>query len=188
MRSIQGESRMNYNRFRANLARVSGLALIAFGIASAADQPTVRAALLPATERKPAPEFTLKDSSGKTVKLKKYRGKVVLLDFWATWCHGCKEEIPWFSEFERRYSAKGLRVLGVSLDDEGWKVVKPFLETAKVPYRMILGDEPTAKKYSIGSMPDAFLVDRQGRIAAAYVGLVDKDDVETNIRAMLSRR
>jgi hypothetical protein len=82
----------------------------------------------------------------------------------------------------------GLRVIGVSLDEEGWKVVKPFLETAKVPYLMILGDDPTAKKYGIENMPDAFLIDREGRIAAAYVGLADKDDVETNIRTMLSQR
>jgi peroxiredoxin len=172
----------------SSLAHASLLVLATLSIAGAADEPTVRAALQPATDRKPAPEFSLKDSSGKTVNLKKYRGKVVLLDFWATWCHGCKEEIPWFSEFERRYSRNGLRVIGVSLDEEGWKAVKPFLETAKVPYRMILVDDPTAKKYGIGNMPDAFLIDRDGRIAAAYVGLVDKDDVETNIRTMLSQR
>jgi peroxiredoxin len=79
-------------------------------------------------------------------------------------------------------------VVGVSLDDDGWKVVKPFLKTARLPYRIVLGDDPTAKKYGIGNMPDTFLIDRQGRIAAAYSGLVDKDDVETNIRAMLSQR
>ena len=151
-----------------------------------ADQPIVRAVLQPAGQRKPAPEFALKDSSGKTVRLKKYRGKVILLDFWATWCHGCKEEIPWFSEFERKYGTKGLTVVGVSLDEEGWKVVKPFLETTKVPYRMLLGDDATAKRYGIENMPDAYLIDRKGRVAATYVGLVDKDDVETNIRTMLS--
>jgi peroxiredoxin len=164
------------------------LLLMLAGIATAADQPAARAPLQPANARKSAPDFALKDSSGKTVSLKDYRGKVVLLDFWATWCHGCKEEIPWFSEFERKYAAKGLAVIGVSLDEDGWKVLKPFLETAKVPYRMLLGDDPTAKKYGIDSMPDAFLIDRHGRIAATYVGLVDKDNVETNIRTMLSQR
>ena len=166
----------------------TSLLLTLAGVAAAADQPTVRAVLQPAGERKAAPEFALKDGSGKTVSLEKYRGKVVLLDFWATWCHGCKLEIPWFSEFERKYSAKGLSVVGVSLDDEGWKVVKPFLATAKVPYRMILGDDATAKKYGIENMPDTYLIDRQGRIAAVYVGLVDRHDVEANIKTMLSQR
>jgi peroxiredoxin len=169
------------------MSRASALLLTLAAIAGAAEQPTVRAVLRPANERKAAPEFALKDSSGSSVSLKNYRGKIVLLDFWATWCHGCKQEIPWFSEFERKYAAKGLTVVGVSLDEDGWKVVKPFLETAKAPYRMVLGDEPTAKKYGIKAMPDTFLIDRLGRIAAAYVGLVDKDNVETNIRTMLSQ-
>ena len=155
-------------------------------VASAADRPKVSAVLHPVNERKPAPEFALADRSGKTVSLKNYHGKVVLLDFWATWCHGCKEEIPWFSEFERKYSAKGLAVVGVSLDENGWKVVKPFLATANVPYRMILGDDATAKKYGIGNMPDTFLIDRHGRIAATYVGLVDKENVEANLKTILN--
>ena len=167
--------------------RTSALLLALAAIAAAADQPTVRAVLQPANERKAAPDFALKDSSGSTVSLKNYRGKIVLLDFWATWCHGCKQEIPWFSEFERKYAAKGLAVVGASMDEDGWKVVKPFLETAKVPYRIILGDQPMAKKYGIETMPDTFLIDRQGRIAATYVGLVDKDNVEANIRNMLSQ-
>jgi peroxiredoxin len=157
------------------------------GMAAAADPAGTRAPLQPAGDRQPAPEIKLKDGAGRTVTLKKYRGKVVLLDFWATWCHGCKEEIPWFAEFQRRYSGQGLRVVGVSLDDDGWKAIKPFLQTADVPYRIVLGDQPAAKRYGIESMPDTFLIDRQGRLAAAYTGLVDKDDVEANLRTLLSR-
>lgn len=178
---------MNAILLRIHLARASALLLMLAGFATAAAQPAVRAILQPANQRRPAPEFALKDSAGRTIRLTKYRGKVVLLDFWATWCHGCKEEIPWFSEFERKYAAKGLRVVGVSLDEDGWKVVKPFIRSAQVPYRIILGDNATAKKYGIENMPDTFLIDRHGRIAATYAGLVDKDDVEANIRAMLSR-
>jgi cytochrome c biogenesis protein CcmG/thiol:disulfide interchange protein DsbE len=123
---------------------------------------------------------------GKTVTLKKYRGKVVLLDFWATWCHGCKEEIPWFAGFQKKYGAKGFAVVGVSMDEGGWGVVKPFLKDNKVPYRMLLGNEATAKKYGIDPLPDTFLIDREGRIAAAYTtGLVDREDVEANIRSMM---
>jgi len=113
----------------------------------------------------------------------------VILDFWATWCTGCKQEIPWFSEFQGRYRPKGLAVVGVSMDEGGWKVVKPFLAEAHVPYRMLLGDDPTAQRYGIQGLPDTFLIDRQGRLAAAYMaGLVDKDDMEANIKELLSAR
>ena len=157
--------------------------------ASAFAQSTVRAALQPAPERKPAADFALRDVIGKTAKLEEYRGKVVLLDFWATWCTGCKQEIPWFVEFQRKFGAKRFAVVGVSLDEGGWSVLKPFLAKTHVPYRMLLGDDATAQRYGIQNMPDTFLIDRHGRVAAAYMaGLVDKDDVELNINALLSER
>ncbi|HTS26715.1 MAG TPA: TlpA disulfide reductase family protein [Bryobacteraceae bacterium] len=167
-----------------------GAALFLGLTAAAAAQPVKRADLQPAGERKPAPEFALKDSAGKTAALKKYRGKVVLLDFWATWCHGCKEEIPWFAEFAKTYRKRGLEVVGVSMDEGGWAVLKPFLAENHVPYRMLLGDEETAKRYGAAdNLPDTFLIDRKGRVAAAYVaGLVDKDDVEKNLKAMLAQK
>jgi peroxiredoxin len=163
------------------------LLLLLSGLAGAAAQPAVRASLQSAADRKPAPDFALQDPSGKPVRLSDYRGKVVLLDFWATWCHGCKEEIPWFSDFEKRYGSRGFAVVGISLDEDGWRVVKPFIDTAKVPYRILLGGDPIAKKYSIEAMPDTFLIDRRGRIAASYVGLVDKDNVESNIKLILEQ-
>ena len=163
------------------------LALILFTALTAAAQSNVTAQLLPREQREPAPEFTLKDSGGKTIDLKKFRGKVVLLDFWATWCHGCKEEIPWFAEFDRKYGGKGLRVIGVSMDD-GWNTLKPFLATAKIPYRIVLGDESTAKSYQIENMPDTFLIDRKGNIAASYTGIVDRANLEANIQQMLAQR
>jgi peroxiredoxin len=179
---------MHVASIRINLLCASALLLMLVGIAAAADQTTVGAALQPAKERKAAPKFVLQDSSGKTISLNKYRGKVVLLDFWATWCTGCKKEIPWFSEFQRTYGAQGFAVVGVSMDDGGWNVVKPFLAENRVPYRMLLGNDATAKLYGIESLPDTFLIDRKGRVAAAYKAvLVDKDDVETNIKALLSK-
>lgn len=169
-------------------APLRSILLFAVAIAAtAADQKTVRAVLASASERKAAPSFALQDAAGKTVQLKNYRGKVVLLDFWTTWCHGCKEEIPWFSEFQKTYGAKGLTVIGVSLDEEGWKVLKPFLAAARPSYQMLLGDDPTAKRYGIENLPDTFLIDRKGKLAAAYMGLVDKDNVEANIQALLAK-
>src|SRR5271170_1670485 len=113
---------------------MSLVALALAGSAGAAEESTVRAIVQPTEDRRPAPAFVLTDAAGKKVKLSDYRGKVVLLDFWATWCHGCKKEIPWFSEFERKYGSQGFAVVGVSLDDGGWPVVKPFIKTARVPY------------------------------------------------------
>jgi peroxiredoxin len=160
--------------------------LLAAGILMASEPGGTPATLRPAAQRKPAPQFALPDSSGSTMNLKGYRGKVVLLDFWATWCHGCQLEIPWFAEFSRKYANKGVAVIGVSLDDEGWKVVAPFIKTAQIPYQIVVGNEKVAKAYGIENMPDTFLIDKQGRIAAIYNGLVDKQNVDANLRAMLA--
>jgi peroxiredoxin len=174
---------------RIILTLASVLVLILTGRVATADQTTtVRAVLQSVTDRNPAPNFSLDNSSGSSVELKDYRGKVILLDFWATWCHGCKEEIPWFSKFDRKYGSKGFTVIGVSMDEGGWKVVNPFLAGIKVHYPMLLGDKPTAEQFGINALPDSFLIDREGRIAATYkTGLVNKDDVEANIRALLSK-
>jgi peroxiredoxin len=180
---------MNAVLFRMNLVCASALLLAVAGSAAAADESAVRAVLHPAKERKAAPDFALTDASGKTVKLKDYHGKVVLLDFWATWCTGCKKEIPWFAEFQKTYGAKRLAVVGVSMDEGGWKVLKPFLAETHVPYQILLGDDAMAKRYGIESMPDTFLIDRKGRVAAAYMaGLVDRDNIEANIKAILSKQ
>src|SRR6202162_1733940 len=177
---------MNVTAIRVHLLRALALLLTLAGIATTAD---LRAVLQPANERKAAPQFALKDSSGKKIELKDFHGKVVLLDFWATWCTGCKKEIPWFEAFESAYNTKGFAVVGVSLDEDGWKVLKPFLEEHKIPYTMLLGDDAMSKRYGIRNLPDTFLIDRQGRVAALYKeNLVDKDNIEANIKALLSER
>ena len=167
--------------------RMSIIAIVA--AASAIAQSTVGAALQPAGERKPAADFALRDAAGRKAKLKKYRGKIVVLDFWATWCTGCKREIPWFVELQKKFGTRHLAVVGVSLDEGGWDVLRPFLAKTPIPYRMVLGDDSIAQRYGIQNMPDTFLIDRRGRVAAAYIaGLVDKDNLETNINALLSER
>jgi peroxiredoxin len=146
----------------------------------------VGAAVKAESARKPAPEFELKDADGKPVKLSDYKGKVVLLNFWATWCGPCKIEVPWFVEFEQNYRDQGFAVLGVSMDEEGWEVVKPFVASAKVNYRIVIGDDMTAQKYGgVESLPTSFIVDRQGRIAAVHVGLVSKKDYQNEIVELL---
>jgi cytochrome c biogenesis protein CcmG/thiol:disulfide interchange protein DsbE len=163
--------------------------LLALVAGSGASDQSNRVPVLDAKSRKTAPAFVLKDASGETARLNNYRGKVLVLDFWATWCTGCKKEIPWFSEFQRNYGAKGFAVVGVAMDEEGWKVVKPFLAETRVPYRMLLGDQATADHYGIKSLPDTFLIDRRGRIAVAYrARLVDKQELEASIQTVLAER
>src|ERR1041385_1363552 len=130
----------------------ASMLLIVAASATAVAQPAVRAILQPAIERKAAPQFALKDSTGNTIRLTDYRGKVVLLDFWATWCTGCKIEIPWFSEFQKAYGTQGFAVVGVSMDESGWAAVKPFLAETHVPYPVLLGDDPTAQRFGIQSL------------------------------------
>ena len=140
----------------------------------------------PDTERHPAPEFALKDADGKTVRLEEYKGKVVLLDFFATWCGPCKIEIPWFLEWERKHKDKGFSVLGVSMDDEGWEVVKPFLADLKVNYRVVIGNDSTAQLYGgVDALPTTFLIDRNGKIAAVHIGLASKKAFEDGIEQLL---
>ena len=137
-------------------------------------------------DRKPAPSFSLIDSSGKPVTLADYRGKVVLLNFWATWCGPCEIEIPWFVEFEQKYKDRDFAVLGVSFDDDGWKSVRPFVAAHKINYRVMIGSEKMSQLYGgIDSLPTSFILDRQGRIAAQHVGLIDKGDYRNEILKLL---
>ncbi|HEY1756760.1 MAG TPA: TlpA disulfide reductase family protein [Bryobacteraceae bacterium] len=152
------------------------------GAAFAADAPAL-------TVGNPVPAFKLKDSGGKTVKLSNYRGKVVLLDFWATWCTGCKQEMPWFVNFQKKYGAKKFAVVGVAMDEDGWKTLRPFLKQhSEFRYKMLAGDQATADQYgSADSLPDTFLIDKKGNLAGAYRGVVDRDAVESAIEALLGK-
>ena len=148
---------------------------------------SVRAASVkPGKERRAAPDFTLRDADGKTVRLSDYRGKVVLLDFWATWCGPCKIEIPWFMDFERKHKDRGFSVIGVSMDEEGWDAVKPFINGLAINYRVLLGNDGTADAFGgIEALPTTFLIDRDGRIASTHVGLASKSDIENGIQQLL---
>ena len=133
-----------------------------------------------------APDFALNDSQGAPIKLSDYKGRVVLLNFWATWCHGCVLEIPWFIEFQERYKDSGLSVIGVSID-EGWKPVKAFVEEKKVNYPIVIDTEGVRRLYELNAMPMTLLIDRSGEIAASYIGVVDKGTCESKLRTLLQQ-
>ena len=157
---------------RIAVAAVCAAAAVLSGTACSSGPSTVKAAVKAEKDRKPAPEFALKDADGKTVHLADYKGKVVLLDFWATWCAPCKIEIPWFMEFEQQLKDRGFAVVGVSMDEDGWGVVKPYLQEMKINYRILMGNEQVGNIYGgVDSLPTTFLIDRQGKIASVHVGL-----------------
>src|SRR5712692_766059 len=165
---------------RYRLARITFVALC---LALPAKAPTD---LTAANSRKTASDFTLSDSKGASVKLSAYKGRVVLLDFWATWCEGCKVEIPWYMEFQKKYKESGLSVVGVSVDDDGWKSVKPFIEAKQVNYPVVIGDWDLAGRFGITSLPVTLLIDRNGKVADLHVGMVDKDAFDREIQLLLS--
>ena len=139
-------------------------------------------------KRQEAPDFALKDINGRTVRLSDYRGKVILLDFWATWCGPCKMEIPWFMEFERKYKDRGFAVLGVSMDDDA-KPVKRFLQKQALDYPVVMGDVPLGQLYGgVLGLPLTYLIDLQGQIVGRYQGETNLTAIESQIKALLPRR
>jgi cytochrome c biogenesis protein CcmG/thiol:disulfide interchange protein DsbE len=164
-------------------------ALVLLGAACSSSKPAAAAkeeAAKTAKGSKPAPEFALQDANGQTVKLSDFKGKVVLLDFWATWCGPCKIEIPWFIEFQRKYKDQGFTVIGVSLDEDGWKAVKPFIEQSKMNYPVLIGSDELASKFGgVDVLPTTFVIDKQGQIIATHQGLTSKDEFEDAIKSHL---
>ena len=145
--------------------------------------------IIPAESRKPAPRWKLPNLTGGSKQLSDYKGKVLLLNFWATWCVPCKQEIPWFAEFADRYKADGLEVVGISVDEKGWKVVKPYVEDKSngINYTILHDNVDLTAMYKIQLMPKTVLIDRDGKVAAIHNGIVEKDSFENEIKAVLGK-
>jgi peroxiredoxin len=138
------------------------------------------------TGGKSAPAFTLQDLNGKNVSLADFRGKVVILDFWATWCPPCVQEIPHFIELYEQYKDKGFAMLGISLDQEGISVVKSFAQKVKINYPIMMTDGQVHNAYGgITSIPTTFIIDPAGNIQKKYVGYNDKAVFEADINKLL---
>jgi cytochrome c biogenesis protein CcmG/thiol:disulfide interchange protein DsbE len=143
-----------------------------------------------------APDFALEDLSGRKVSLASYKGKAVLINFWATWCAPCRIETPWLVELRNQYAAQGFEILGVSTDDidrddkqklsDEKKEIARSVEQMHIPYPVLIDGDTLSKPYGgLDEMPTSFFVDRKGTVVAAQLGLTSKDDIEANIHKAL---
>lgn len=144
--------------------------------------------LIPPSARKPAPDFTLTDVHGHPLTLAQHRGQVVLLDFWAVDCGGCKLEIPWYVEFDRKYRSQGLTLIGLDMYGETPQKILPFMQQSHIDYSIAVGTDEIGAHFGLTDMPLTLLIDREGRIAVAHAGVVDQARFESDIRQLLAER
>ncbi|MFA7227837.1 MAG: TlpA disulfide reductase family protein [Melioribacteraceae bacterium] len=133
-----------------------------------------------------APDFTLPTTDGKTIKLSDLRGKVVILDFWATWCPPCRKGIPDLIELKKKYGSKGFEIIGVSVDTDTKDEVVPFMKEKGINYPVVYGNMNVYQQYGgIRAIPTSFVVDKQGKIVASYEGLIPHSTYENHIKKLL---
>ncbi len=132
-----------------------------------------------------APDFTLQDLNGKKVRLSDYKGKVVLLDFWATWCPPCRASIPGLEKIHKAYKDKGLVLLAISLDQGEWDSVKAFSAEYGITYTVLEGNEDVSDKYQVRTIPMLLVINKEGRISKRYLGFGNDEDLEGYIRSIL---
>lgn len=172
------------SNLRNNLRLRTLLPLLAFAIALPL---LARAQPSKSLVNRPAPQFARLDLEHHRVDLAALRGKVVLLNFWATWCAPCRLEMPRFIEWQKQYASQGLQILGVSIDDDATPV-RPFIEKLHVNYPILMGDARFGSQYGgVFGVPVTFLIDRQGIVRARFDGGVDLPTLEKQIRRLLSK-
>ncbi len=152
-----------------------------------AERPANASGTAPSSMSLPsAPAWQLKDVNGATVSSEQFKGKVVVLDFWATWCPPCVKEIPGYVELARKYGNDGLAIIGVSLDQAGPEVVKSFAAKYKVTYPLVMGDEAVVRAFGgVEAIPTTFLIDREGKIRDRKMGAEETAEYEKKILAIL---
>jgi thiol-disulfide isomerase/thioredoxin len=134
----------------------------------------------------PAPAWQLKDVNGTVVSFDQFKGKVVVLDFWATWCAPCRSEIPGYVALQEKYAGAGLVMVGVSLDREGPEVVKKFMTDQKINYPIVLGDEKIVDAFGgVEAIPTTFIIDRHGTVRYRKVGAMPAEAFEAVVAPFL---
>ena len=151
-------------------------------------QPLFRTATMDRAGFAKAPAWQLKALDGRLVQSSDFAGKVVILDFWATWCAPCKAEIPGFIELQREYGDRGLAVVGVSVDDQGSQVVEDFATRMGINYPVVLGDLGLMKDFGGTAIPTTVVLDRSGHIVARHIGITSKETFENEIKPLLQVR
>jgi thiol-disulfide isomerase/thioredoxin len=135
-----------------------------------------------------APDFELQSLEGKNVKLSDFRGKAVLLNFWATWCGPCKVEMPWFVELQKEYGPQGFQIIGVAMDDASTEDIAKFTRELGVNYPILLGKESVGQSYGgVGVLPTTFFVDRDGKVTDREFGLQSRSVFVDNIKKALNQ-
>ncbi len=133
-----------------------------------------------------APDFTLRDGNGKTYSLSDFKGKMVIIDFWATWCPPCKKEIPDFIDLYSKFHDKGLEILGISVDQGGWMVTNEFATSHGMNYPVMMANRDVVYQYGgISSIPTTYIIDQKGRIAAQFTGYQPREVWEAQIVKIL---
>jgi thiol-disulfide isomerase/thioredoxin len=132
-----------------------------------------------------APDFTLPSVDGSMVRLSDYQGKVIMVDFWATWCPPCQEMIPVLSKLHKRYSTEGLVILGISLDQEGLGVLGPYVYEKRIPYKVLLGNDQLKREFGVISIPTLFIIDREGRLVRKLMGYHSFGELERQLKKYL---
>lgn len=136
----------------------------------------------------PSPQFALKDLNGKTVKLSNYNGKVVLLNFWATWCAPCRAEMPDLVKLQKEYQAHGLQVVGVTYPDYSRRAVQKVARQLRVNYPIVLGSRELAAQYDVGEvLPTTIIIDREGKIRGRILGIMEPEEFEQSVKPLLNR-
>src|SRR6059036_1197507 len=161
--------------------------MLVFGL-HMARRNSARTTPIASLQGKPAPEFTLQSLDGKTVHLSDFRGKGVLLNFWATWCQPCKIEMPWFAELQNRYGPQGLQIVGVAMDDASPEDIGKFAKELGVNYPVLIGKEAVGDAYGgIPFMPETFYIGRDGKVVDKVVGLIGKSEIAENVKKALAQ-